>query len=143
MIGKGELRNEISAAAELYDVNVTFLGVIPHVELPFQLCKASIYVHTTLYEGSPPKSLLEAMSCGLPVIGSNVPGIRELIRHGETGWLCGTSPKEIREAILTVMSDKKLQKSMGLNARNAILENFSLNKTASKEIEVLTHAHSI
>jgi glycosyltransferase involved in cell wall biosynthesis len=77
------------------------------------------------------------MSCGLPVIGSTVSGIKDLIEHGENGWLCGTSPKEIREAILTVMSDTKLQERMGRNARNLILEKFALNRTAPQEMELL------
>ena len=137
LIGKGAMRDEISRTADLYKVNVKFLGVLPHEKLPEQLRQSSIYVHATLYEGSPPKSLLEAMSCGLPVIGSTVSGIKDLIEHGENGWLCGTSPKEIREAILTVMSDTKLQERMGRNARNLILEKFALNRTAPQEMELL------
>jgi len=101
------------------------------------LCKSDLYVHASLHEGSPPKSLLEAMSCGLPVICSNVPGIDGLIQHQETGWLCGTAPKEIREAIRTVLSDKQLREHMGRNARSVIVEHYSLNVTAPRETDVI------
>lgn len=137
LIGKGALQNQISAVAKSYDVNVTFLGVLSHLDLPYQLCKSDLYVHASLHEGSPPKSLLEAMSCGLPVICSNVPGIDGLIQHQETGWLCGTAPKEIREAIRTVLSDKQLREHMGRNARSVIVEHYSLNVTAPRETDVI------
>lgn len=138
LIGDGLLRDEIRTAGCVHDVRVKFLGILPHTELPVQLCMSTIYAHVSFYEGSPPKSLLEAMSCGLPVIGSNVGGINDVIRHGENGWLSGTSPKEIREAIQTVMSDAGLRKRMGRNARQTIIETYSLAKTVEKEMNILT-----
>ena len=137
LIGEGILKDNISTVAKLYDVTISFLGILSHLELPDQLCKSTLYVHTPYYEGSPPKSLLEAMSCGLPVVCSDVPGIKGLIQHRETGWLCGTEPKEIHEAIRTVLSDEQCQDYMGRNARNVIVQNYSLNITASREMELI------
>ena len=74
------------------------------------------------------------MACGLPVIGTDVPGIRELIRHGETGYLCGTSPQELREAIKTVLGDRKLQERLGRSARAFVVEHFALEKIVPLEL---------
>ena len=50
------------------------------------LKKSSIYVFTSLSEGTP-NTILEAMASGLPVISSDVGGISQIILHGENGFL--------------------------------------------------------
>jgi glycosyltransferase involved in cell wall biosynthesis len=77
------------------------------------------------------------MACGLPVIGTDVPGIRELIRHRETGYLCGTSPQEIRAAIQDVLDDMDLRTRMGCNAREFVVENFALEQVVEMELALL------
>jgi glycosyltransferase involved in cell wall biosynthesis len=81
-----------------------------------------------------PKTLLEAMACGLAVIGTNIDGTREVIKHGENGILCETDPKSIREAIVRVMEDEGLKQTLGINARKTIEQRFSLEKLTDKEL---------
>ena len=83
-----------------------------------------------------PKTLLEAMACGLPVLGTDVDGIREVIRHGENGILCDADPKSIREAIISVMEDKELKEKVGEKARKTVEQRFSLDKLTNKELEL-------
>jgi glycosyltransferase involved in cell wall biosynthesis len=84
-----------------------------------------------------PKVLLEAMSCGLPVIGSKIDGTKEVIVHGENGLLCDTGSNSIREAIVTVMNDTELRDKLGANARKTIMENYSLELILDKELILL------
>ena len=100
----------------------------------------------SLYEGHP-KALLEAMACGVPVIAADSPGIREVIRHGETGYLCGTSPDAIRDAIEALRSDCALRGRLGVAARKYVVDHFSLDRIAELEYALLqevvtTHAKS-
>jgi glycosyltransferase involved in cell wall biosynthesis len=81
-----------------------------------------------------PKTLLEAMACGLAVIGTNIDGTREVIKHGENGILCETDPKSIREAIVRVIEDEGLKQTLGINARKTIEQRFSLEKLTDKEL---------
>ena len=83
-----------------------------------------------------PKTLLEAMACGLPVIGTNVEGIKEVIRHGENGFLCNTDPASIREAVIRLMEEEELREKLGRNARKTIEEKFSLDKLIDRELEL-------
>jgi len=89
----------------------------------------------SLWEGMP-KTLLEAMACGLPVLGTNIDGIREVIKHGENGILCNTDLKSIREAIISIMEDKALRQTLVKKARRTIEEEFSLSKLIEKELEL-------
>ena len=75
-------------------------------------------------------SLLEAMAGGLPVVGTDVEGIRDVVRHYKNGLLVPmndvqTLSSRIRELIL----DKGLRLSLGNNARCTMEENYSLKKS--------------
>jgi len=136
IVGSGPLRKELEEKAHKNGISVQFLGNIPHRRLPQILNSCDLFILPSLYEGHP-KALLEAMACGLPVIGTDVPGIRELITHRETGYFCGTSPEEIKEAIKEVMADKELRERMGRNAREFVVKNFSLERILKMELELL------
>ena len=134
IVGDGSLRKvlENKIKREAID-NVVILGVVPHVELPWELNKSEIFVLPSLWEGHP-KTLIEAMACGLPVIGSNVEGIRELIKDGYNGVLCKPISKSIREAILRLLRNSELKRRLGENARRFVVENFSFEKIMRREL---------
>jgi glycosyltransferase involved in cell wall biosynthesis len=66
-----------------------------------------------------------------------VPGIREIIRHGENGWLCGIEPVQIREAIQILLGDPALRKQLGENARRVVVDEFSLDRIVDMELNLL------
>src|SRR3546814_18364330 len=75
-----------------------------------------IFVLPSSYEGHP-KTLLEAMACGAAVIGTDVPGIREVIEDGRTGLLCAPTAAALRDAIERLLSDEPLRRRLGGHAR--------------------------
>jgi glycosyltransferase involved in cell wall biosynthesis len=77
------------------------------------------------------------MACGLPVIGTRVSGIKELIRDGETGLLCETDPDSMRASIQRALGDPDLCKKLGINARKYIEDHFSLQRILDLELAVL------
>ncbi len=133
IIGKGELESSLKALAKKLKLKANFLGTIDNYELPEYLCKASAFVLPSFHEGMP-KALLEAMSCGVACIGTDVPGIKDFIQHNKTGVLTKTDSRSLRKAIIGLISDKKLQQRLGKNARKYIVDNFSLKKLIKKEI---------
>jgi glycosyltransferase involved in cell wall biosynthesis len=70
-------------------------------------------------------TLLESMACGTPAIGSNLAGMPEFIRPGETGFVFDTED-ELRGQLETLASDPSLVERMGREARRAIETEFSL-----------------
>jgi glycosyltransferase involved in cell wall biosynthesis len=115
LIGDGPLRDQLEASAGGRGINVKFFGRLPQAELPELLNRSSVFILPSHYEGNP-KALLEAMACGVPVIGARVPGIQEILVHGENGYLCGTSPAEIRAALQAVLGDAVLRQRISTGA---------------------------
>ena len=97
--------------------------------------KADIFILPSYHEGLP-TVLLEAMSCGLPVIATNVRGNRDLISHGENGILVPAySPKKMAEAVSSLMDDDTMRHKIGQNARNLIEKEYTWDKISNKMLE--------
>ncbi|MCP4687391.1 MAG: glycosyltransferase [Desulfobacterales bacterium] len=136
IIGDGPQREPLENLAAGLRVKTRFCGVTPNDKLPELLRACEGFALPSELEGNP-KALLEAMACGLPVIGANVPGVRELINHKRTGYLCEHSEDGIRRAIAALMKDPALRKETGENARQFIVDNYSLESAVSREFQLL------
>jgi glycosyltransferase involved in cell wall biosynthesis len=132
--GKGELRDKLEAWAKRLNAKVNFMGIVPNRELPQVLNRYRYYILPSLYEGMP-KSLLEAMACGLICTGTNVEGINEIIEDGVNGYLAkGTQTQALVEVI-----NKATQPSHNSVTQEGIRKihnNFSLKAAVEQEKEI-------
>jgi len=135
IIGIGPLKEDLKIKAEEFDINVNFLGRYPNNLLPEIINQYNIFILPSFYEGNP-KVLLEAMSCGLACIGTNVRGIKDIIEHNKNGYLCEIYPNSIRNAILTLENNEIIREKLGKNARTFIINNYSLELVVNKEYRV-------
>ena len=74
-------------------------------------------------------AVLEAMSCELPVISSNILGLNEIVENNKSGFLF--DPGNIEELISklsTLIEDEKLRKKMGRYGRKYVIQNFENSK---------------
>lgn len=103
------------------------------------LQQADAFLMTSDYEGMP-NALVEAMAVGLPCISTNCrTGPRDLIDHGENGFLVGTGDAEaIAEAVLCAASmDSEHAKQMGRKAREKVLDLCSESNSLKKLIKLI------
>ncbi|CCG40528.1 glycosyltransferase family 4 protein [Magnetospirillum molischianum] len=88
-----------------------------------------------------PKSLLEAAACGRPMIASDVPGCREIVRPGTTGLLVPLRDgAALAEAIRTLAENTALRRRMGIAARAQVEAEFS-NKQIAAQMQSLYRHH--
>jgi len=127
IVGGGYLERELRLLSQDLCINVNFLGRRSNKELPEIYNRYPVFVLCSKYEGNP-KSLLEAMSCGCAVIGTNVNGIKEIIFDKNNGVLVEESSHELRDGIAQLLSDIKLRSFLGVNARKSIVNNNSLTQ---------------
>ncbi|MEM0449186.1 MAG: glycosyltransferase family 4 protein [Methanomassiliicoccales archaeon] len=113
-----------------------FLGGVPYPEMPYLYSMASAFILPS-YSESFPMTVLEAMSCQLPVIATDVGGIPEMIDSGRNGILVQPgNPKNFGAALIKVLMDKKFASSLANQARSKVCEQFSATKMASTTAEM-------
>jgi len=132
IIGTGQEEEKLKTMAKAIRANVNFLGLFPNNEIPKILNQYPILILPSFSEGNP-KVLLEAMSCGVACIGTNVIGINNIISHKVNGYLCNTSSGSIRDAILSLYNDKILREKIGNNGRAYVIDKCSLKSIFEKE----------
>jgi glycosyltransferase involved in cell wall biosynthesis len=80
-----------------------------------------------------PKSLLEAAACGRPLIASDVPGCREIARHGINALLVpADEPEALANAIETLMNDRDMRIRFGQASRQIAMAEFSSARIGSE-----------
>ncbi len=136
VVGEGPLQDEMRQLTARLGVKAEFLGRRRHEELPGILNSCDLYLQPSLYEGHP-KSLLEAMACGLPIVAGDSPGIRGVIVDGETGLLCAHDVAAIRSAVLSLLDNFDLRCRLGEKARAWAESHVSLDRIAESEMNVL------
>ncbi len=96
---------------------VTFTGLVPQEEKIRYLQQAWVLVNTSPKEGWGMVNT-EAQACGTPVVAFDAPGIRDSVRHGETGFLVPWGDVEgLARAVVRLLRDDKLRRSFARNAR--------------------------
>src|SRR5690606_4866518 len=94
--------------------------------------KATVFVLPSYNEGLP-VSMLEAMSYGMPVIATNVGGIPELVKDGESGQLIVAGDiAALRNAMERFIRDRRLVREMGRAAEATVRQNFVFEQTKMK-----------
>lgn len=139
LVGDGPDRVKLEALARELPCRARFLGRRPYREIPGILASCQLFVLPSFYEGHP-KALIEGMAAGLPVIGTDVPGIREAIVHGETGWLTNTDADSIKTAIARLAGDAALRQRLGMAARREVEASLSLDHVIDLEVAMLSAA---
>ena len=82
--------------------------------------------------------LIEAMAAGVPVIATNVPGIRDVVTHGETGLLVPPAqPSALASAIETVMTDQSLRERLVRNGLAKVRRRFTWDVVLPRYLELL------
>lgn len=104
-------------------------------DLNRDLQHAGYMVYLTESEGLGSGALL-AMSAGVPVIASNVGGLREVVTDGESGFLTPNSAQEVGEVIRRLEADAPLRERMGAAARARVERLFSRERMVERTIEV-------
>ena len=117
------------------DEGVRWMGLLTRPELAALYQDTTVFVHTSREE-SFGLSVIEAMSCGLPVIGGDRSGaIPWLLENGRAGMLVDVEePKSVSDAIAAVLDDRELAARLGARARERATE-FSPARVAEAYID--------
>lgn len=132
--GDGEYKIELQNLVKKFGLEqeVLFLGIIPNHELPSYYALCDIALFPSVSHETFGISVGEALSCGVPVIATNVGGIPEVVSEECAFLVSPCNADEIAEKIDFLYKNRELIKAMGEKGRKWILENFAWDKIAER-----------
>ena len=136
--GDGELKPELRCLIKKLGLEerVEVRGRVSEVEKLRLLQESWVLVQTSRKEGFG-LTVLEANACGTPAVGYDVPGLRDSIRHGETGILVPSGDVEaLAEAVATLLTDDGFREKLSKNALEWSRQ-FSWDRSAEEFKELL------
>lgn len=126
--GKGPAQGRLERLARELGISdrVVFAGET--ADMPSFLRGLDLFVLPSIQEGFG-LSLVEAMSCGLPVVGARVGGVPEIVVHGESGLVVEPAdPGALAAALEQYLADPALARRMGAAARQRVIERFTIER---------------
>lgn len=113
---------------------IRFLG--HRDDVPELLAAADVFAFPSLYEGQG-GALVEAMGLSLPVVGSDIPAVREVVEDGRSATLVPPGrPNELASAIEELLEDTEKARAFGRRGRRIFEERFTLERSAARMIEL-------
>lgn len=123
--------------------SIIFVGNVKNERLPDYYSSADVFVGPSIITKSGDTEglgvvFLESLASGTPVIGSNVGGIPDIIKNGKTGLLVPEKkPDEISNAIIKILSDRKLSGKLAANGQKHVKTNYSWETVSEGFIKIM------
>jgi glycosyltransferase involved in cell wall biosynthesis len=136
LIGDGPLQPKAEALGHRLGLadRIRFWG--QRMDVDARLAEAQVALLITNWEGFP-RSILEAMRAGLPVVASAVGGVAESVRDGETGFTVSRgNVAGLRRRLKQLLADAGLRTRMGQSGRQHYEDHFTLSRTIEKTLAV-------
>jgi glycosyltransferase involved in cell wall biosynthesis len=143
IVGDGKMKRDLAALVSRLEMerNVCFIPSVKETE--DVLAAMDLFVMPSLAEGLG-LSLIEAMAAGLAVVGSDIGGIKSLIKHGYNGLLVEpANPKQLSLAILELLKNRVKAGALGANARDFVRKNFSQDEMIRETEKLYLGIHAV
>jgi glycosyltransferase involved in cell wall biosynthesis len=129
--GEGPIKEELIDYCQTIGLEreIIFLGQLDSLEKVYPIF--NIYLNASLSEGTS-MTILEAMSCGLPVIASNVGGTSKLVDNNTGILFQSNNNEEFIESVIYLAKRPQLAVKMGIRGREKVEQNFSINKCVQR-----------
>ncbi len=132
IIGGGPLDQELRALARSLQLEVLFFGSMAYEEAQIELANADIFVTASIFEGFG-LSVAEAMLAEVPVVVTDIGGIRDIVRPDFAEIVLPRQPESIAQAILRVAELSQTEQDQRVKkARQFVEKNFSVKSVASR-----------
>ncbi|MCF8335418.1 MAG: glycosyltransferase family 4 protein [Bacteroidales bacterium] len=139
IVGDGPERRRLEMLTRKLNISkyVHFEGKVQTNKVPQLINKMDIFSALSIYDESFGVAVLEACSCEKPVVVSDVVGFKEIVKDGKTGLIVERNNSEqAASALEALIKNEELRLSIGKNARQHVIQNYSLNHNVEQMLEV-------
>lgn len=140
LVGEGPLRSALEAQIRREGLADRVTLLASTTDIPSLLRTADLFVMSSRWEGLP-LAIIEAMLTGLPVVGTSVGGVPEIVVDGETGFL--VPPKDVdalASTLYRLLEDPNLRRRMGEAGRRRALAHFTESRMLAETAAVYARA---
>lgn len=143
LVGDGVLLDALKAKMKEWNLTDTVFFMGWRNDINRILCATDIYVITSVVEGLN-LSVLEAMATGLPIVGTDVKGISDMVVDKENGFLAPLNDVDgLVKAVLTLADNKELSERMGSNGRRVVEQQYSVRTMLANTVRIYKDLYSI
>ena len=136
ILGSGTPRQRIESRIRSLHLEDALRRLPFCAEMPALLAASDVVVFPSIKPHFA-RPVIEAAAMGKPAVGSDLPGVRELIRHGETGTLVKAgSASDLAEALIAVLTDDVAARSLGEGAFRMACQRFDARHGAAELMNV-------
>lgn len=136
VVGSGPLGSEVAIAAAA-DPRLVAVGVRSTEQVHEEMRRAAVLAVPSLWYEGMPMTIVEAFSCGLPVVCSAIGGLPSLVEDGVNGRLVEAGdPRALADALLMVSGERALRGRLSAGARQSFLTRFTADAHHNRLLEV-------
>jgi glycosyltransferase involved in cell wall biosynthesis/2-polyprenyl-3-methyl-5-hydroxy-6-metoxy-1,4-benzoquinol methylase len=139
IIGEGPEQHRLEELAASLGVDATFEPRLPHRELLERMASCAVYVQASELEGHP-KTVIEAMSTGAPVVVTAAPGLGGIVDHGSTGLVFPPVASALARGVAGMLDDPQWAEAIGEAAAAGARSKYGLDRIAPMEHEAHAEA---
>jgi glycosyltransferase involved in cell wall biosynthesis len=142
IVGHGVYETKLKSLAESMGISdiCTFAGL--RFDIAHILSALDVFVLPSILEGLP-RTVIEAMAMGRPIVATDIDGVREQLRHNETGLLVPPADsKALAAAVLDILADQEKAEYLGFQARKDAERLFDLRQTLAKIATLYTNLYA-
>ena len=147
IVGRGRSRQRKSLAKQIrksgLEEHVLIQPAVPHHEIPALIAEADICLaplglnDRNVTQGACPIKVLEYMASGRPLIASNMPIVRELVREDVDALLFSPNdPDDLARQVLALLNDAELSKRLAESASERVLTKFTWHESQKKLVKI-------
>ncbi|MFO8083662.1 MAG: glycosyltransferase family 4 protein [Desulfobacterales bacterium] len=142
LVGDGPEKKNLEMKVKTLNINedVTFAGKQDYKYIPSFLNKSRIFVMASAFEGLP-VAMLEALSCGLPVIVPDIGDISDIAKHGYNAWIIKENNlREYQEAIEAILNNSSFYQKLqtgALETREKFIKTFTVSNAQDTWKDIL------
>ncbi len=140
VVGDGELRQQLHSAPEAQALGTQLRWTGFRRDIGSVCFASDVVVLTSDNEGTP-VSLIEAQAAGVPVVTTDVGGVRSVVKHGETGFVeAADDIQALAQSVSTLLDDRDLAARMGAAGRQHVTRSFSLDRLSADHDRIYRRA---